>query len=286
MTRNLLTKLDKSILLENCDQKDLDMVTATKIKPVIIKYQSNFASKGTLVSQLEHAQDILPIYGPNGHKLYSLAPINLLLWLHILGLGEVRKGEFFSSLAEECQRLFKYWAGKGGRRITLEKAPISRTMRELIANPKEFLKRENRSFLHLQALIAALCCGVRDAEVPEVELCRNALLACAPRATRMFTPITVGQRELYICSAAYTDNNNAWNCGLFQVVKAWELAMYMRTLCAEASETLAKRSRMGTRTISRDEFFVKLYSYAELSLSADPIDCRRWIVLAGNRLLW
>lgn len=286
MQTYLLTKLPKEVAIDPCEPADLALLTRSTIDPVLARYTKIFTGRGTMFGKLEKAQKQLPIDVQDGHKLYALAPINLLLWLHVLGLGVEKRLEFYTSFAEECDKLFKYWSGKGPRKIMLSQVPIGRTMRGLITDPALFKKSQNRSFAHLQGLIAALCCGVRDATENEVVLCRRVLEAVAPAATSRFSPVPVGQRELSIYTAAYTENNVAWNCGLFQVVRAYELAERVDKLCYRAKEELTKNSRTGTRTITRQEFFIKLFTYAELSLSADPLDSRRWIVLAGQSTLW
>ena len=286
MNAHILTKLPSEVALEPCGHADLVLLTRSRIDPVLSKYTELFSGRGTLFNKLEEAQRQLPIDVPNGDKLYALAPMNLLLWLHVLGLGDEKRLEFYTSFAKECDKLFKYWSGKGPRKITLSQTPIGRTMRGLITDPTLFRKPQYRSFGHLQGLIAALCCGVRDAKKDELVLCRDVLEAVAPAAAGRLSPVPVGQREFRIYIAAYTEDNRCWNCGLFQVVRAYELAERIDKLCYRAKDELTKNSRTGTRTLSKLEFFIKLFTYAELSLDTDPLDSRRWIVLAGQSILW
>ena len=286
MNSYLLTKFPAEVILDSCDPSDLMLLTKSKIGPVLTKYTEIFSGRGTLFNKLEEAQKQLPINVPNGDKLYALAPLNLLLWLHVLGLGDEKRQELYTNLAKQCDRLFKYWSGKGPRKINLSQVPIGRTMRGLITDPTLFRKPQYRSFGHLQGLIAALCCGVRDAKKDELVLCRDVLEAVAYAAAGRFSHVPVGKLEYKIYAAVYTEDNPAWNCALFQVVRAYELAERIDKLSYMAKEELTKNSRTGTRALSKQEFFIKLFTYAELSVSTDPLDSRRWIVLAGQSILW
>ncbi|MBR4608765.1 MAG: hypothetical protein IKO41_21475 [Lachnospiraceae bacterium] len=224
--------------------------------------------------------------------IYTLLPLNFVLWLYYLGCKQAERRALFEGLTVSIHRIQKY---KGHEDLTMSFSdmPLTNTAKELMGRSwrKLMPKAMDNGYMHLQALITALVCSARGRAYPVEDTIFNALNRAVPSVANILRGIPYLQtetgmeyRRVYLNS--YTEWNPLWRAVLFQVADDAIAKLLVNNLLMKAATTLYSQHPMKTNQVTREVFITKLCVYMQMSSFHEARRTMGFIAMNGRHRFW
>lgn len=290
MHKYYFTTLGKDVACTRLYGQNLTLppgLTKELLQDTQAKHKALLGAPGNLTDNMDKALSSLPMRSENGKQLFMVLPLNMVLWLYEQGNTDTASQTLFETIAKRSRELYKRRSEKyETQRIKLADMPVSERFKERLNNISVFHSAKNRKFLHLQALLAIMCCSARGLAEEPYDMAHSIVCEAAPGTMDTITgPVISGSpRNMY--SAIYSERNKLWNIALLRCCQASEGIQLIRALIWRAKAEMPRVDAKRTSTISRLDFFLRLLLWLELSLEDDPLRCMDRENMAGSCKIW
>lgn len=216
-------------------------------------------------------------------EMFTLVPLNIMLWLYNLGLNDKKSISLFRTLARSVM-LAKRMKPESSTPFSVRNCPVSARALNAIYNPEKNFESESfRSFYMLQAIIAALSCGVTKRN--EAILVGAAISNAAPMLATDLGKIPWKFHVKNPYTTAYSPAHNVpWICMLYQVCDYNKAVSACKWMVCKAAEKINKHKR--NREITQEDYIARLLTYMQISMNRDPLACFDAAVAGGVRAFW
>lgn len=290
MHRYYFTALGRSVECTRLYSQNLQLppgLTKELLQDVMGRNMDVLQGTGSLTDNMDKALRELPTTSEDGKPLYMIMPLNMVLWLYEQGNSDEASKTLFTVIVKRSRELCKRRSEKyKSQRIKLVDMPVSKKFKERLNSICAFRNPQNRKFLHLQALLAIMCCAARGLAEEPYDVAHNILCEAAPGTMDLITGPLAGGNPQNMYSAIYSENNILWNIALLRCCPAGEAVQLIRALIWRAKAAMPRIDAKRTSTISRLDFFLRLLSWLELSSDSDPIRSMDKENMAGSCKIW
>lgn len=290
MHKYYFTTLGKDVACTRLYGQNLTLppgLTEDLLRDTHARHMAILKAPGSLTDNMDKALSAIPIRSEQSKPLFMVIPLNMVLWLYEQGNSDAASQTLFEVMAKRSRELYKRRSEKyETQRIKLADMPVSEKFKGRLNNISVFHSPRNRKFLHLQALIAIMCCAARGLAEEPYDMAHSIVCEAAPGTMDSITGPVIGGSPRNMYSAIYSERNNLWNIALLRCCHASEAVQLIRALIWRAKAEMPRVDAKRTSTISRLDFFLRLLSWLELSRDDDPIRCMDRENMAGSCKIW
>jgi len=217
-------------------------------------------------------------------RVYTLVPLNLLLWLYNLGLSQERSYKFFMGIADGISKARKSRKELPGMKTV--SAPLSKRATELMSSASEsFREEKHRNFGMLQAALTMFVCSIAGKN--EYMRLNRLMEAVAPDMFLNLGPVPMlkSGKPCHMYANAYTSAKTVpWISMLFQVADLEQAVLTCKILVIRAEKQLEDVARI--RGMTNTDMIARICTYLHAVQCEIPERCREFAFLGGKYGFW